>query len=148
MVIHAFDSAVFGNQLLRRLFADAGNTGNIIGCIAHKGFHVDNLRRRIAVLAPHNGRRHGEHRRNALLCQIDRNPVVDELQCVTVAGNNGNIRIGIRYVFGDSTDDVVPFIPFNFQNTDTQTRQNLPNKGKLRAQFVGSRFTGSLVIGI
>ena len=109
------------NELQCRLFADTGHTGNIVSCIPHEGLHVDNLSRRIAVLRLHDVRRYGEHVGNPLFGQVHRHVVIDELQCIAVAGYDIDGKVLLFQFPRQRTDNVIAFITFQLENADAQT---------------------------
>ena len=143
--VDAVDAAELADELERRLFADAGDTGDIIGRIAHEGLHVDDLGRRITVFGFHDGRRDGQHVGDALLGQIDRHVVRDQLQGVAVTGDDSDgIAIGCRAA-GQGADDVVPFVAFLFEDADAQAGQDFADQGELGPQVIRCGLARSLV---
>ena len=143
--VDAVDAAELADELERRLFADAGDAGDVVGRIAHEGLHVDDLGRRIAVFAFHDGRRDGQHVGDTLLGQIDRHVVCDQLQSIAVTGDDvDGIAIGSGPP-GQGTDDVVSFIAFLFEDADAQAGQDFADQGELRPQVVRCRLARSLV---
>ncbi len=52
MLVHAFHAAELVKQLKRGFFANAFDSGNVVGRIAHQSFEVDDLRRTQVVGLP------------------------------------------------------------------------------------------------
>ena len=145
MLVDAVDAAELADELERRLFADAGDAGDVIGRIAHEGLHIDDLGRRIAVFGFHDSWRNSQHVGDPFLGQIDRHVVCDQLQGVAVARDDGDgIAISCRAA-GQGTDDVVPFIAFLFEDANTQAGQDFTDQGELGPQVIWGRLASSLV---
>ena len=133
------------DELRRRLFSDAGNAGNIVGRITHEGLHVDDLGRRVAVFRRHDVRRNGQHIRNTLFRQMDRDVFIDELQRVAVSRHDVDVKILRFHLPGNGADNVVAFIAFQLQDMNAQAFQYFPYQGELGPQIVGRRLARRLI---
>ena len=124
--------AVFGQQLRRRLRADAGNAGNIVGGIAGQRLQVDHLLRRHAPFLDDVG--------NAdllvLHAVIHVDIVGDELHQVFIGRDDGDVAAGRFRLAGIGGDDVVGLETLDFDAGQVEGAGGGADQAELRHQIL------------
>ena len=91
--VHPVQSAVAVQQALRRLFADSGHAGDVVGRVAHQRFEVDDLRRREPVILFELCLVHQCDLGDALDREHDLCAAVDQLPAVAVACDDEHVAV-------------------------------------------------------
>ena len=141
---HGLQVAVFGDQLGRRLDADAGDTGHVVGRIPGQGLHLDHLVGADAeflhhLLGPDFAALHGVQHDHA---------VADQLHQVLVRRDDGDLGAGFLGLTGIGGDQVVGLEAVHVDAGDAEGRGRLADEGELGNQFVRRRRPVGLVFGI
>ena len=136
--------AVFVDQLRRRLDADAGNAGNVVGRIAGQGLHLDHLFGPDAEFFHHlvgadDLVLHGVHHDH---------PGADQLHHVLVARHDGDVGAGLDGQPGIGGDQVVGLEAVHVDTGDVQGPGGVTHQLELRDQVFRRRRTVGLVVGV
>ena len=144
-VEHVFERAVFFDELLRGLFAHAGNAGDVVGGIAHQPLHVDELRGREVPLASDKVGRDALGVLDALLGVEYGGARAGELESVAVAGDDQAVDALLLALEGERAQQIVGLVALQFDDADVHFVQNVVDRAKLRAQLVGRGRAAGLV---
>ena len=112
MGVDIFQAVVLDDQVCGRLFTDGGNAGDVVGGVAHEGFHVDEFRRRHLVFPLYVLRVIVVDFRGsaARFGDADFDVGIRKLEQVAVAGDDGDLDShGLRF-FRRRAEDVVSLI--------------------------------------
>ena len=149
MFVDAFEVAVGGDELGRRLLADAGNPGQVVaGVTAH--------RRVVGVL---RGRDAGAFEDPGLVIErvvghapfVVEHPQVrvgHELIGVAVAGDDDRVDPVLGRAGGDRTDHIIGFDSLELDRGDPQRVEHLADQRELGGKEVGRLGTVRLVLGV
>ena len=113
-----FDAAKLGEQLLRRLLADARAAGDVVRRVAHQPEQVDHLTDvRQAILGEHFGRAH-----RLVIAAVARSEledaVGDELPVILVGRHHIDVELLLRSLRGDGADHVVSLVARDLEQGD------------------------------
>ena len=144
-VKHVFERAVFFDELLRGLFAHAGNAGNVVGSIAHQPLHVDELRGREIPAAADKIGRDALGVLDALLCVEYGRVRAGELERVAVAGDDQAVDALLFALERERAQQIVGLVALQFDDAYVHFVQHIVDCGKLSAQFVGRGRAAGLV---
>ena len=139
-----FQIAVFVDQLRRRLDADAGNPGHVVGRIAGQRLHLDHLVGPDAEFFHHLAgaddlvlhRVHHDH------------AGADQLHQVLVARHDGNVGARLDGLAGIGGDQVVGLEAVHVDTGDVQGPGGVAHQIELRDQVFRRRRAVGLVVGI
>ena len=146
--------AVFADQRARRLDADAGDAGDVVGGVADQGLDVDDLLGRHAeiiddalaveaALGPVAGLAAG-----AGFEIVELDGVGDELHQVLVGGDDEHVGAGGARLLGVGGDDVVGLVARLLHRLEAEGAHRLAHEGELRLEVVGHLAAGALVVGV
>ena len=140
--------AIFADELRRRLDADAGRAGNVVGRIAGERLDVDHLVRPDAEIVEHLGRA------DAALLAVAGGRVVhgdaglDELHQVLVGRHDQNVRAPVARLPRVGGDQVVRLVAVLLDRNHAEGADGRPHQRELRHE-VGRRLgTVALVGGV
>ncbi len=110
VLVEVLDRAELLHQRGRRLLADAGDAGDVVGAVALEADVVGDLRRRHAEALDHAGRRVDLDVGHAAPGGDHPDVVVDDLQRVAVAGDHERAAALPLGLFGQCAEDVVGLV--------------------------------------
>ena len=133
----------------RRLLADAGHAGDVVGGVALERLEVDHapglkavdLDEFVAVVAGGLAAAHGRDG------ELDRDVGADELQIILVAGDDDAVVPRALAARRDGADDVVGLVALQLQAGDVHGVEHLLEHGQLRGELVGHAAAARLVLG-
>ncbi len=146
--------AIFADQRRGRLDADAGDTGDVVRCVADQRLDVDDLLRRhaeiiddaLAVDAPLGPVAGAPTRAGFEIVEFD--VIANELHQVLVRRDDEHLGAGGARLLGIGGDDVVGLVAGLFHRLEAEGPDRLAHQRKLRLQVVGHLAAGALVIGV
>ena len=126
-----FEIAIFGDELGRRLDADAGDARHIVDRVARERLDVDDLVRRHAEFLQHLGLAH-----LAVLHRVIKgNAGADELHQVLVGGDDAAGGAGLHRLAGIGGDEVVRLVVLLLDAGDVEGAGGLADQAELRAEI-------------
>ena len=131
----ALDGAELLDQLDRRFLADASDPRNIVRDIADQALEIDGLDRLKAVALAHPLRRVENRLGDAPFARQHINVVVDELQRIEVARDDGAVQAELARLARQSADDVVRLDPLHLVDRDAKGAHDVPREWKLWREF-------------
>ena len=136
MLVDALHGPVGLQELRRRLRADAGHAGDVVGRIAHQPQEVDELLGAHAVALPHLiGAVHRDVG-DALLRGDDARQLARQLVGILVAGHEQGLEAQRLVAGGDGAQDVVALPTRHLHHGDGHGLKQLLHHGKLHAQLL------------
>ena len=147
MRVDVFQVLVLDNEVCRRLLTDGRDARDIVGLVAHQGFHLDKLFRRHLVLPDHVLRVIivDLRRSAARLRETDPDMGVGKLQKVPVSGEDRHLISLFLLPLCDRSEDIIRLIAFFCEDRDTHGGQDLLHERYLFMKFLWHRFSCSLV---
>ena len=147
LFIYAVKRAEPGDESGGRLFADAGDTGDVIGGIAHQRLDVDELARRDAVFfgdgfRGHRGRFAAPEVGGG---QQHRDGVGHQLQAVAVAGRNEAGVAPLLAAAGEGAKDIVGLVALALDHRVAERREDFFEHRQLLGQLLRHTLAGGLV---
>ena len=119
------------DELDRRLLADAGNAGKIVGRIALEPAIVRQLSR-IEIEARTHGRDVVPHHATHARAHRDRRLLIDDLQEIVVARDDDRFVTRALRFGGERCDHVVRFFAFDFHRRNVVDLEDVPHERELR----------------
>ena len=142
------DAAVRRDELGRRLLADAGDAGEVVGGVAAQGGVLEVLGRRDAGALLDAGLVvEGVVGHPASVVEDPDVRVLDELVAVTVAGDDEDVVTAIAGLGGERGDDVVGLEARRLEHRDVEDLDHLADQADLLAEDVGCLAPVGLVGG-
>ena len=141
--IYAVKASKTPDKIERRLLADAGDAGDIVGTIAHQRLHVDDL---TGLIADQLFKMRGiqlQKFTDARLGEIDGGALVHQLIGVAVAGDDDAVRI--RKAVRKRTHEVVRLVAFLFAYADAHGAEQFFQHPHLHGEIVGHRLARRLI---
>ena len=137
-------------QILRRLFADAGHAGDVVRAVAHERLEVDHVDGVEAVLLPEGLRGHilGGGLAHAGGHQLHLGAVGDQLQAVLVAGDDDAVPPRRLAFAADGADEVVGLVPRQLIAGHGHGRKHLLHHRQLHGQLRGHGLALGLVFRV
>ena len=135
--VHPVQSAVAVQQALRRLFADSGHAGDVVGRVAHQRFEVDDLRRREPVILFELCLVHQRDLGDALDREHDLCAAVDQLPAVAVACDDEYVAVKLAR---ERADQIVRLVAVHFAHRNAHQRKHVLD----RLQLCGEVFRHGL----
>ena len=146
--------AVFGDQLGRRLHADAAGAGHVVGGITGQRLDVDHQLRADAEIGEHFFRadlaffaradRAGDARRGI----VHRHSRADQLHQILVGGNDEDVRPAPARLFGIGRDEVVGLVGVLLDGGEAERAHAVAHQRELRHEVVGRLGAVRLVGGV
>ena len=151
-LVHALDerlgTAEFADELHRRLLADAGNAGDVVGRIAGERLHVALL----GWFEPAVALAYGILVVDARIAESggEQDPDVrrDELQCVGVAGGDERVHAVLGAPGRDRAEHVVGLVAGRFEDGDAKGVHHLLHALDVLREFGWDGRTGRLVVRV
>ena len=145
--VNFVDAAVFLNERHRRLFADAGNTGNIIARVAHERLEVNDVDRLKAVLL---GKALGRHALRGGLPhaggdELDGRVLRDELKRILVTRRCHAVPARRLAFARDGADEIVRLVARQLVARDVHRVEHFFHHRKLHRQLLGHPLALGLV---
>ena len=145
LFINAVQGAELGYELQGGLFTDAGDAGDVVRAVAHKGFHVHELVGTDAVSLHEGGFIHVGG--GVVACQQDVDAGGDELEGVLISRQEiGHAVLGVGLGHsGQGAQDIVGLVALHVQNMQAQHFRELTGHGHLGAELVGHGVAARLI---
>ena len=145
--VNFVDAAVFLNERHRRLFADAGNAGNIIARVAHERLEVNDVDRIKAVLL---GKALGRHALRGGLPhaggdELDGRVLRDELKRILVTRRCHAVPARRLAFARDGADEIVRLVARQLIARDVHRVEHFFHHRKLHRQLLGHPLALGLV---
>ena len=134
-------------ELCRRFFAHAGNSGKIIGRIAFEPAIIGQLTRFEAETFANRRRIVAAELRDAAPRRQNRRAFADDLQKIEIAGNHERLLAGLLGLASQRRDNVVGFLPLDLDDRNAIGLENAPHQRKLTSQLIGHDAPLSFVLG-
>ena len=145
MLQHAVQRAVFGDELERRLFPDAGNAGDVVARVAHEALHVGHLRRGKAIGVIDALRVQPQAFGDALAGEDDLRLPAYQLQAVAVAREHIGVDTPLVGQARGGAQQVVRLIALQLADAHVHGFQHLPHQGQLGPELLRHGLAGRLV---
>ncbi len=129
----SFEIAIFADQLRRGFYADARDSGHVVGCVADQRLDLDHLVRRHAEFLDDLG--NSDPR--ILHGVVHDHAVVHELHEVLVGGHDGCCRSGFAGHPRIGRDQVVRFVPCLLEARNLEGAHRVANERELRNEVIG-----------
>ncbi len=135
-VHQAGEGAVLANPLRGRLLPHPRDARQVVAGVPSQRRVVGVLARAEAVLLLDGGRGHPRQLADALLGIEHRDPVVDELEGVAVAGDDRDVPVLLTGAMGQSRDDVVRLEAVALKDRDPERLEHLLDQGDLALELI------------
>ena len=146
--IDALQGIVFLQQADGRLFANASHAGDVVGGIADQGLVIHHLVGAHAQVLQHIFGKIIFGIGAALAGQIHQDALVDELQQVTVAGDDLDAKALRGQLVSQAAEHIVGLVAFQLEARDIEGVYKLPDAFHLRAQVIRHLGPRGFIFGV